>query len=71
MATIEINDEALDEIIKQEMIQSIYFLRRDMQKVKETNRGYVFSKDPKVDLLKINALIDAYLLILEHYGYTE
>jgi hypothetical protein len=71
MATIEISDEALDEIIKDEMIQAIYFLRRDMQKVKETNHGYVFSKDPKVDLLKIDALIDAYLLILEHYGYKE
>ena len=71
MATIEISDETLDEIIKDEMIQSIYFLRRDMQKVKETNHGYVFSKDPKVDLLKIDALIDAYLLILEHYGYKE
>ena len=71
MATIEVNDEALDEIIKNEMIQSIYFLRRDMQKVKKTNHGYVFSKDPKVDLLKIDALIDAYLLILEHYGYKE
>ena len=71
MATIEISSEALDEIIKDEMIQSVYFLRRDMQKVKETNHGYVFSKDPKVDLLKIDALIDAYLLILEHYGYKE
>ena len=71
MATIEVDDEALDEIIKDEMIQSIYFLRRDMQKVKETNHGYVFSKDPKVDLLKMDALIDAYLLILEHYGYKE
>ena len=71
MATIEINDEQLDKIIKQEMISSIYFLRKDIEKIKQTNVGYVFSKDPKIDLLKINALIDAYLLILEHYGYTE
>ena len=71
MATIEICDEQLDEIIKQEMISSIYFLRKDIEKIKQTNVGYVFSKDPKIDLLKINALIDAYLLILEHYGYTE
>ena len=71
MATIEICDEQLDKIIKQEMISSIYFLRKDIERIKQTNKGYVFSKDPKIDLLKINALIDAYLLILEHYGYTE
>jgi hypothetical protein len=71
MATIEIDGEALDEIIKNEMIQAIYFLRKDMEKIKQTNKGFVFTKDPKVDLLRIDNLIDAYLTVLEHYGYTE
>lgn len=70
MATIQISDEALDEIIKEEMLTSIMYLKRDVERIKETNRGYIFSKDPKVDLLKITALIDAYVLILEHYGVT-
>ena len=70
MATIQINGEALDEIIKEEMLTSIMYLKRDVERIKETNRGYVFSKDPKVDLLKITALIDAYVLVLEHYGVT-
>lgn len=70
MATIQINDEALDEIIKEEMLTSIMYLKRDVERIKKTNRGYVFSKDPKVDLLKITALIDAYVLVLEHYGVT-
>ena len=70
MATIQINDEALDEIIKEEMLTSIMYLKRDIERIKETNKGYIFSKDPKVDLLKITALIDAYVLILEHYGVT-
>lgn len=70
MATIQISDEALDEIIKEEMLTTVSYLLKDIEKIKETNKGYVFSKDPKVDLLKINALIDAYALILEHYGVT-
>ena len=70
MATIQISDEALDEIIKEEMLTSIMYLKRDVERIKEINRGYVFSKDPKVDLLKITALINAYVLVLEHYGVT-
>ena len=70
MATIQINDEALDNIIKEEMLITVSYLLKDIEKIKETNKGYVFSKDPKVDLLKINALIDAYALVLEHYGVT-
>ena len=68
MATVTISDEALDEIIKEEMLTSIMYLKRDVERIKETNHGYIFSKDPKVDLLKITALIDAYTLVLEHYG---
>ena len=70
MATIEVSGDALDEIITQEMLSTVYFLKRDIEKIKETNHGYVFSKDPKVDLLKITALIDAYALVLDHYGVT-
>ena len=70
MATVTISDEALDEIIKKEMLTTVSYLLKDIEKIKETNKGYVFSKDPKVDLLKINALIDAYALVLEHYGVT-
>jgi hypothetical protein len=68
MATVEIDGEALDEIIVEEMLTSIMYLKRDVKKIKKTNHGYIFSKDPKIDLLKITALIDAYVLILEHYG---
>lgn len=70
MATIQINNEALDDIIKEEMLTTVSYLLKDIEKIKKTNKGYVFSKDPKVDLLKINALIDAYALVLEHYGVT-
>ena len=70
MATIQISDEALDEIIKEKMLITVSYLLKDIEKIKETNKGYIFSKDPKVDLLKINALIDAYALVLEHYGVT-
>lgn len=70
MATIQISNEALDDIIKEEMLTTVSYLLKDIEKVKKTNKGYVFSKDPKVDLLKINALIDAYALVLEHYGVT-
>ena len=70
MATIQISDEALDEIIKEKMLTTVSYLLKDIEKIKETNKGYVFSIDPKVDLLKINALIDAYALVLEHYGVT-
>ena len=68
MATIQISNEALDDIIKEEMLTTVSYLLKDIEKIKETNKGYVFSVNPKIDLLKINALIDAYALILEHYG---
>ena len=68
MAYIKIDDEALDEIIKEELLTTVSYLLKDIEKIKQTNVGYVFSKDPKVDLLKITALIDAYTLVLEHYG---
>ena len=70
MATIEIDGEALDKIFIEEMLTTVSYLLKDIECVKESNKGYVFSKDPKVDLLKINALIDAYALILEYYGVT-
>ena len=68
MPTVELDAEQLDKVIVEEMLTSIMYLKRDVEKIKETNHGYIFSKDPKVDLLKITALIDAYVLILEHYG---
>ena len=68
MAYIQLNDDQLDEIIKEEMLTTVSYLLQDIEKIKQTNIGYVFSKDPKVDLLKITALIDAYTLVLEHYG---
>ena len=70
MAYIQINDDQLDEIIKKEMLTAVSYLLQDIEKIKQTNIGYVFNVDPKVDLLKINALIDAYTLVLEHYGVT-
>lgn len=70
MAYIQINDDQLDEIIKKEMLTAVSYLLQDIEKIKQTNIGYVFSKDAKVDVLKITALIDAYVLILEHYGVT-
>lgn len=70
MAYIQINDDQLDEIIKKEMLTAVSYLLQDIEKIKQTNIGYVFSKDAKVDLLKITALIDAYKLVLEHYGVT-
>ena len=70
MAYIQINDDQLDNIIKEEMLTTVSYLLKDIEKITETKQGYVFSKDYKVDLLKINALIDAYTLILEHYGVT-
>lgn len=70
MAYIQINDDQLDEIIKKEMLTAVSYLLQDIEKIKQTNIGYVFSKDAKVDVLKITALIDAYRLVLEHYGVT-
>ena len=70
MAYIQINDDQLDEIIKKEMLTTVSYLLQDIEKIKQTNIGYVFSKDAKVDVLKITALIDAYKLVLEHYGVT-
>ena len=68
MAYIKLDNDQLDEIIKEELLTTVSYLLKDIEKIKQTNVGYVFSKDPKVDLLKITALIDAYTLVLEHYG---
>lgn len=68
MAYIKLIDDQLDEIIKEELLTTVSYLLKDIEKIKQTNVGYVFSKDPKVDLLKITELIDAYTLVLEHYG---
>ena len=68
MAYIRLDNDQLDEIIKEELLTTVSYLLKDIEEIKQTNVGYVFSKDPKVDLLKITALIDAYTLVLEHYG---
>ena len=68
MAYIKLDKDQLDEIIKEELLTTVSYLLKDIEKIKQTNVGYVFSKDPKVDLLKITELIDAYTLVLEHYG---
>ena len=68
MAYIKLDKDQLDEIIKEELLTTVSYLLKDTEKIKQTNVGYVFSKDAKVDLLKITELIDAYTLVLEHYG---
>ena len=68
MAYIKLDNDQLDEIIKEELLTTVSYLLKDIEKIKQTNVDYVFSKDPKVALLKITALIDAYTIVLEHYG---
>ena len=68
MAIVELDSDTLDKIFIKEMLITVNYLKEDIKRIKKSNKGYVFSKDPKVDLLKIHALIEAYALILKHYG---
>lgn len=69
--TVELEADAVDSIVKQQLISALQGLEHDA-----TNRQLgvglaVFEHDPDQDIAEIKRHIDALTLILSYYGYSK
>lgn len=64
---IEIDDEQLDEIVRQDIKHMLSVFEADIAKVKKDKKGFVFHLDRKKDLAKLNEYRAAFEKVLEYY----
>lgn len=67
-ATIEIEHEQVDAIVKQDLSELLGFLRNDLERVLENKRGYIFEADWKMDAKEIKKHIKSFERVLRYYG---
>jgi len=67
MATIEVCDEQLNDLVVADLKQSLQGLRQDL----DEGCGGIWSHDPKEDRKIIKKHIKAFKLILDYYGWNE
>jgi len=68
---IEIPDEAVGHVVRQDLSSMLAGLRSDLQKHKDGKWCAVFSTNKKEDVEQIKAMIDAFETILRYYGVKE
>lgn len=64
---LEIDDEQLDSIVRQDLKKIISVFESDMKKVKSSKKGFVFHLDYKKDLLLISEKLEAFKKVLDYY----
>jgi hypothetical protein len=66
--TIELEGDQIDAIIKQELSLMVSTLESDLNTVKESDQGYIFSKDKKEDIAEIKKHIKSFKRVIKYYG---
>lgn len=66
--TFEMLDEQVDEIIVQELKNTIETLEQNIEDRTGENAIWVFDSDPIKDISTINEYISAFKLVLDWYG---
>ena len=64
---ITITPEQMDSIIAQGLAEDLSSLEEDLENVHERKKGIVFSVVYEEDVKQLQAVIDAYKLVLSHY----
>lgn len=65
---IELDNDQLNQIVTTDLENVLYALKADLKKVKEKNKGFVFSKDPKVDQEFLKSHIKSFETVIKYYS---
>lgn len=66
---IDISDEAIDDIMQQELLNTYQGLLEDLSYIEETGKTHaIFDLDPTVDAVEIQRLVSALEVVGNWYG---
>lgn len=68
---MKLTDKQIDKIVVKELNSCLDILTHDLNRVKETNKGYVFDDDPKKDALQIQGRIKAINTVLDYFSIPK
>jgi hypothetical protein len=69
--TVELDWDAVDSIVKQEMLSHRKNLKDDLERRKEDNGMAIFETDKEADIILMKEHIEAFNLILRYYGEKD
>ena len=67
-ATIEIEQDQIDSIVRAELSEMMDCLQKDLNRVKEHRRGFVFEDTAEEDIKEIKKHIKSFKRVLKYYG---
>lgn len=68
---ITITPEQMDSIIAQGLAEDLHWIEKDLKNVHETKKGRVYSVVYEEDVKQLQAIVDAYKLVLSHYEVAK
>lgn len=68
---ITITPEQMDCIVAKGLAEDLYWIEKDLEHVHETKKGRVYSVVYEEDVKQLQAVVDAYKLVLSHYEVAK
>lgn len=65
---INIDPDTADNIVRDILKMHVAYLQDDLNKVRELNRGHIFSTDKYEDIQEIQSHISAFTKVLSYFG---
>lgn len=65
---IQLSDSQVDKLVNSDLSKTLANLKNDLQKVKSSKKGFVFSRDARVDELMLSKHIKAFETVLKFYS---
>jgi len=69
--TVELDYDAVDDIVKQQLRSLRDYLKDDLERRKEDNGMAIFEIDKEADIILMKEHIEAFNLILRYYGEKD
>jgi hypothetical protein len=69
--TVELDYDAVDDIVKQQLRSLRDYLKDDLERRKEDNGMAIFETDKEADIILMKEHIEAFNLILRYYGEKD
>jgi hypothetical protein len=66
--TVELDYDAVDDIVKQQLRSLRDYLKDDLERRKEDNGMAIFETDKEADIILMKEHIEAFNVILRYYG---
>jgi hypothetical protein len=69
--TVELDYDAVDDIVKQQLRSLRDYLKDDLERRKEDNGMAIFETDKEADIILMKEHIEAFNVILRYYGEKD